>query len=173
MEDLIREWIVNIINDNEDIIKVAAKQRAKFEGWLKFMLVREALKNGCEEVIVEDGYGRKKRADLSLKRNSVKHFIELKTINSSWGINGVLQKGKPITKNIDGISSDIEKLRSADGKGIVAFVFFPIPVNNDEWKYHIGRIEQDEKVNLINPPKYSIVPIGDDYTFLVFSFLVN
>ncbi len=38
MDNLIRKLISNIISENGGLINIPLKQRAKFEGWLKFEL---------------------------------------------------------------------------------------------------------------------------------------
>lgn len=171
MEDKIRKWIVDIIGDNEELLKVAIKQRAKFEGWLKFMLVKYALDNNCEDVRVEENYGKNKRADLSFKSGESKYYIELKTANANWKIEGVEKRTRPVTKNIASIINDARKLKEAKVNGVVAFVFFPIPENDTRWKYHIKRIENEVDVDLLSDGHYSKVTINN-CEILVFSFSV-
>jgi len=171
MEDTIREWIVDIIRDNEELLTVAIKQRAKFEGWLKFMLVKCALDNNCEDIKVEESYGTNKRADLSFKSGESKYYIELKTANTNSKIEGVREGGKPVTKNIASIINDARKLKEAKVNGVVAFVFFPIPENDTRWKYHIKRIENELEVDLLSDGHYLKITM-DNCEILVFSFSV-
>lgn len=171
MEDTIREWIFEIIRDNEDIMKVVTKQRAKFEGWLKFMLVKYALDNNCEDVRVEENYGDNKRADLSFKSGESKYCIELKTANVNWKIEGVEKGKRPVTKNISSIINDAKKLENGKVNGIVSFVLFPIPVNDTRWKDYIKRIENEVDVDLLSDGRYSKITINN-CEILVFSFKV-
>ena len=41
MKQKLKELIVKILKDNEDLVFIAIRQRAKFEGWLKFELARK------------------------------------------------------------------------------------------------------------------------------------
>jgi len=41
LEKLILEQIVNILSDNKQLMRIAIRQRAKFEGWLKFELANK------------------------------------------------------------------------------------------------------------------------------------
>ena len=70
--------------------------------------------------------------------------MELKTPNTNWKIPGVVDKVRPITNNIQSIISDAEKLNSKSG--IVAFVIFPVPINDNRWEVYLDRIK--EKTNL-------------------------
>ena len=68
---------------------MAIRQRAKFEGWLKFELAYEASRE--EEVnnilVVESGYeGQQIRGDLYFRRNNKEYIVELKTPNTNWRV---------------------------------------------------------------------------------------
>ena len=53
MDKILRQWIVQVIKQNESVIRIAVRQRAKFEGWLKFELANFAEMNGAKSVEVE------------------------------------------------------------------------------------------------------------------------
>lgn len=67
--ELVREWIVEILQAHRAVLEIAIRQRAKFEGWLKFELAAhleqkqatgEALLDGLEGKDVEMKERRKK-----------------------------------------------------------------------------------------------------------------
>lgn len=143
--------ILNIISDllseNKELLRIPIRQKAKFEGWLKFELANRLENLGLERVEVETKAEHSKdRADISFfsKENSYK--IELKTPNANWRIDGINSNGRPITKNIKSIISDAKKLNS--NYGIVAFVLFPIPLNDNRWKNYIQRIKDETKIEI-------------------------
>ena len=53
MHDTIREWIVEVLECHQHLLAIALRQRAKFEGWLKFELAMVAEKHGAQSVEVE------------------------------------------------------------------------------------------------------------------------
>lgn len=53
MHLLVRGWIADILKRNESVVAVALRQRAKFEGWLKFELAAHACDAGATAVQVE------------------------------------------------------------------------------------------------------------------------
>ena len=147
MEKLILELIVNILSDNKQLMRIAIRQRAKFEGWLKFELANRIEKLGFNEVEIETKVEwRRNRPDISFYEEDDFYRIELKTCNTSWKINGISKKGKPITDNIKGVINDAKKLNS--NYGIVAFVMFPIPKNDIRWKPYIERIKEETKIEI-------------------------
>ncbi len=83
---------------------------------------------------------KRERNDLTFFYNDLYYAVELKTPNTNWKINGINSKGRPITKNINSIVEDTKKLNSTSG--IVAFVLFPIPVNDNRWEKYIQRISE-------------------------------
>ena len=100
--------IVKILNDNEDLVFIAIRQRAKFEGWLKFELLRKLLV--YPDLKVEYPYPNDTNKHSDIYAN--KAFIELKTPNTNYQHNKCIQCTRPITKNIKSIIDDINKLRS-------------------------------------------------------------
>ncbi len=79
-----------------------ASNRNKFEGWMKVELC-ETLANSSNNIKPE-----KDRIDIVINDNFA---IELKTINTNYRTENVKNKIRPITKNIDSVCSDIDKLK--------------------------------------------------------------
>lgn len=147
MDEIIRNAISEIILSHKDLMKIPLRQKAKFEGWLKFELALKLQQIGMNSVEVETKakYGRS-RTDITFWNNYNYYKIELKTPNTNWKINGIAQVGRPITKNINSIIDDALKLNSDDG--IVAFVLFPIPLNDKSWEKYIHRIHNKTNIDL-------------------------
>lgn len=147
---IIQNCLDETFTNNRAVLKIACQQRAKFEGWLKFELaVSLAQRSAISEIIFEDGYGEKKRSDLSFVFDSRKWFVEMKTANTSWRVEGVKNKTRPITMNIDGISEDIQILKEncLTNQGIDVFILFPVPYHiwkysSEKLLYHLNRIEK-------------------------------
>lgn len=148
MYKIVVEQIAELIKDNRSILRLAIRQRAKFEGWLKFELAARLDKLGLENVEVETKIDFKRsRPDISFQTKDFDFYkIELKTCNTSWKIDGIETKGKPISGNIKSIIKDTKKLNS--NYGIVAFVMFPIPLNDTRWKEYIERIKKETEVEI-------------------------
>lgn len=128
-------------------MRIAIRQRAKFEGWLKFELANRIEKLGFVEVELETKLDRKRdRPDISFFKEFDFYRIELKTCNTSWKVDGISKRGKPISDNIEGIISDAKKLNS--NYGIVAFVMFPIPTNDIRWKAYVERIKEKTELEI-------------------------
>lgn len=146
MDELIRNFIVKILRERKDLLKIAVKQRSKFEGWLKFELASYLDLNGMENVNVESlGFG-KERTDITFFYEDEFYEIELKTPNTNWKIPGIENNTRPITKNIKSIIKDTHKLNSKNG--IVAFVLFPIPNGDNRWEKYLSRISKKTDLNL-------------------------
>lgn len=131
VEIVFREIIPKL--ENNDGLAVFAKERAKFEGWLKVELC-ESLSKYFPSVTPE-----KDRIDITFNNWA----IELKTINTNYRYKNVKNKIRPITKNVKGILEDIEKLKSSTytNKAIL-FVVFPVTHNNENWRMHLQRISR-------------------------------
>jgi len=147
MEGLVRAWVVEILQQRKPLLAIAIRQRAKFEGWLKFELAAAAERHGAQSVEVESGTDDSastgERSDVSFHLNGVRCDVELKTPNTNWRMPGVDNKHRPITKNIGGIVSDAQKLRRSPGSGIVAFVLFPVPPQDNRWVEYLQRISTE------------------------------
>lgn len=128
--------ICSILKEKEDIVHVAMKQRSKFEGWLKLELAHR-LSEYFDDVEIECS------RDTSLVDiYAGGSLVELKTPNTSYRVDNVGTKTRPITNNIDSIIKDIQKLKGLSSQSephYIAFVMFPI----DEvgaYKVHTGKI---------------------------------
>lgn len=142
MDLLINKAIIEILEERKEFLKIAIRQKNKFEGWLKFELAHYLEKMGMESVEVESTVEYKRcRYDISFYHKGDFYRVELKTPNTNWKIDGIKKSGRPITANIASIISDAKKLNS--NYGIVAFVLFPIPVEDDRWKIYIERISTE------------------------------
>jgi len=149
---IIRQWIAGILEDHRPLLAIAVRQRAKFEGWLKFEIAAIAEKVGARSVEVEPmssvSASSKERPDLTFIYNGARYYVELKTPNSNWRMPGVRNKHRPITKNINGIVRDARKLYRYAGQGIVAFVLFPIPPRDNRWIEYLDRIASEVEIPL-------------------------
>lgn len=154
MAELVRREIEGLLHRRRDLVIMAVRHRAKFEGWLKFELgaVLEA-RLEIESVEPERGYGKNDRCDLACDTGTGTWLIELKTASANWRIEGVVTKTRPITNHVDGIITDIEKLRRGcrSERGLAAFLFFPVtrPVWDSPKRglnYHLNRIEREAEL---------------------------
>lgn len=145
MEKELNNLIVSILKDNAGLVFIAIKQRAKFEGWLKFQLAHKLLEEDGK-VEVERPYptNGKLHADIYAKNA----FIELKTPNTNYRYKQCISCNRPVTKNITSIIEDINKLRSIeDNEKYIAFVIFPID-QDKKYREYIQRIENEGRVKL-------------------------
>jgi hypothetical protein len=115
-------------------LSVFANHRAKFEGWLKAELIDCLQRNELHP-----------RPEIDHIDVTFDHWaIELKTINTSYrypDCRHLLNRTRPITMNIDGVISDIQKLRRRRIKhAAVIFVVFPLRSGNNKWEVHLRRI---------------------------------
>ena len=140
----IADTIESILSNNQDLLEIAFRQRAKFEGWLKFEIAKKFQESGKDT-----------KVEYSIAKGHVDLFadnclIELKTPNTSYTCEGVDPKTRPITDNVNSIISDVDKLRKISEDTcydlFIAFVMFPIDKDEDKntkSKYieHVNRIE--------------------------------
>lgn len=148
METLINITIQDILTKREDILPFFLRKKSKFEGWLKFELalsIESGLKMDNVEVETKNEHN-KCRCDISFSFKDVIYRIELKTSNTNWKTPGVISSRKGISKNIKSIINDAKKLNCPNG--IVSFVLFPIPLNNDSWKKYIKRISEETEIHI-------------------------
>ncbi len=151
LEAVIRETLQEILSRRQDVLQIALPLRAKFEHWLKWELAAALKKRNFQDVKVEEQFGpTHERSDVSATYQSQRIHIELKTANTNWRAEGLANKNRPITKNIDGIIHDIKKARQAglNQLGIIGFVLFPVPVRlwqteRSQMREHFQRIEQE------------------------------
>ncbi|MEM2130119.1 MAG: hypothetical protein QXZ70_05935 [Candidatus Bathyarchaeia archaeon] len=121
--------------ENNNGVSIFAKERAKFEGWLKVELCESLLKH-FQNVIPE-----RNRIDVMFGNWAV----ELKTVNTNYRFRNIKNKSRPITKNIEGIISDIEKLKKSNcANKAVLFVTFPATHNHKNWQSHLRKIPLKE-----------------------------
>ena len=134
----IADTIESILLNNKDLLEIAFRQRAKFEGWLKFEIAKEFQKSGKDT-----------KVEYPIAKGHVDLFadnclIELKTPNTSYTCEGVDPKTRPITDNVNSIISDVDKLRNiTEGlsyDSFIAFVMFPIDTNK-KYMGHVNKIE--------------------------------
>lgn len=111
---------------------VFARERSKFEGWLKVELVGALAARGYDAVPEKD------TIDIVCGDAA----IELKTINTSYVYEGVAYKQKPITDNVQSVIEDIEKLeKTAYALKAVVFAAFPLQHGHEEWQnIHLPKI---------------------------------
>jgi len=123
------------LEDNQGL-SIFAKERAKFEGWLKAELCESLLKYSSD-VTVE-----KNRIDITFNDWA----MELKAVNTSYQFENVKSKQRPITLNIRGILRDIEKLkRTGYTNKAVLFVVFPVIAGYKTWPTHRNKISTSLK----------------------------
>lgn len=161
MHDLIRKGIVEILEKNKSLLKIPVRQKAKFEGWLKFELANWLELQGIGNVEVESKVDyRRDRTDITFFHNDEPCSIELKTPNTNWKIPGVVNNGRPITKNIQSVVDDAIKLNST--YGVVAFVLFPIPYQDTRWEEYLNRINEKTGLSIKRESNCEIVDIELD-----------
>lgn len=150
MKQQLNEIIIDILKENEKLVFIAIKQRAKFEGWLKFEIACRLFDSYCD-VEVEYPYPNNKNRYADIYANG--NLIELKTPNTNYNAEQCKSCTRPITKNISSIIEDINKLRNAGGncEKYIAFVLFPID-SDGKYSEYIERIKNDGKVELIFKP---------------------
>ena len=147
MDKIIRNAISEILLSRKELIKIPLRQKAKFEGWLKFELALKLQQIGMNSVQVETkAKYERSRTDITFWDKYEYYRIELKTPNTNWKINGIAKTSRPITKNINSIIENAVKLNSEDG--IVAFVLFPIPLDDNSWVKYIDRINNKTGIDL-------------------------
>ena len=119
--------------ENNQGLSIFAKERAKFEGWLKVELCNSLSK------YFKDVAPERNRIDVTFENWA----IELKTVNTNIRYENVKSKHRPITKNTQGVINDINKLKSIDytNKAIL-FVVFPIIHSNKNWQVQLQRISK-------------------------------
>lgn len=177
---LLRRWLIDILRRRQRVVALAARQRAKFEHWLKFELAAHAEERGATEVRVEPSTAnldRTGRADVSVTWRGSRSDVELKTPNGNWRIPGVEPRTRPITQNIASVISDARKLAECSGEGLVAFVLFPVPPGDTRWHRYLERISRQVGIRL-TPTRHTTritLPVSDSdaVDFVVVSFPVS
>lgn len=174
----VKNVLKDILTRRQDVTILAARQRSKFEHWLKFELaVSLSISPHVQNLRLEDSFPSSSgRCDISFMAGRDKWYIELKTSNVNWRAPGLEDRTRPITRNIDGIIADIKKLRAkcSPAKGIAAFVLFPIPVRiwqeeRNKLSYHLDRIENEcqlDKGELFGNADF--VPLDSEFGMTLF-----
>lgn len=138
MYQIICNEIVFILNDpfwNRPIFDIHLPKRSKFERYLQSVLSLR-LKQKFNDTEIEYPLNDK---HVDIYANET--FIELKTPNTNYKHEGIEDKTRPITNNIQSIIDDINKLRELNVKeGVVAFVLYPIYPDKDNYSQYIKRI---------------------------------
>lgn len=121
-----------------DGLEVFVVERAKFEGWVKVELTR-ILKRYFKDIIPE-------KEGIDIVADDL--AIEIKTINTNYSYFPVKNKHKPITKNMEDLLEDIEKLKNTTKyrNKIVFFIVFPMPESaiNGLWQQkHLSKIQSN------------------------------
>ena len=140
LHEVLRQWIANVLQSHRCVMSIALRQRAKFEGWLKFELAAQAEMNGATNVVVEAPLPERGRSDLSFDWEGVQYDVELKTPNTNWRMPGILELTRPITKNFSSIVADARKATEGHRNPIVAFVIFPVPCGDVRWHQYYERV---------------------------------
>ena len=152
MEQQLNDILVNILKSRQDLVFIAIKQRAKFEGWLKFELANELRKLYPDTCVEKCMSG--KLVDVF----SNDSCIELKTPNTSYRHDGCENRTRPITNNIASIIDDINALKKIGVDSYIAFIMFPID-NNGKYKSHIDKIDANVKKSVKTVIKINNIPI--------------
>ncbi|UNC91297.1 hypothetical protein [Candidatus Contubernalis alkaliaceticus] len=161
MDKVIRKGIVQILRRNKNLLRIPIRQKAKFEGWLKFELAHYLEAIGMKSVEVESkAWRRRDRTDITFFYGGEPYSVELKTPNTNWRVEGVNSNVRPITKNIQSIIDDAIKLNSPNG--IVGFVLFPIPRCDNRWKVYLNRINDNINLGLSKDENCELVDIRID-----------
>ena len=160
LENLLKKSIENLINckiRNSKGLYFFAKERAKFEGWFKVEICNVLAELGKKIAIIpEKGYNKNKnyRIDLEIKYGECIGLIELKTINTNYKYEGVTEKTKPITDNVDDVIKDINRLKeiidpnTENISGYVIFIVFPLEEENINWEKHLNKIKELAEIKL-------------------------
>ena len=161
MDKTVRNGIVHILQNNIRLLRIPVRQKAKFEGWLKFELAHYLEDIGMKSVKVESKVWLcRDRIDITFFHDGEPYSLELKTPNTNWKIEGINSNCRPITKNIQSIISDAIKLNSENG--IVAFVLFPIPVADNRWEIYLDRINKKTNLGLNRHNNCELVNVDID-----------
>ena len=135
----VRSWMADVLRTHPDVVHLAAKQRAKFEGWFKFELAARMARAGVDEVRIEPGgVVPHARHDLSFLWAGERYFVELKTVNTNWRIKGLENRPRPVTKNFNALTKDLHKLAPYGSRGLMAFVIFPVPPGDARWQSYVA-----------------------------------
>ncbi len=158
MHDIIGKAIEEILIERSTMLQIPLRQRANFEGWLKFELAYKLEVMGMKEVEVEKKADRRRdRADIHFWTGEEFISVELKTCSTNWKIPGIKDCGRPITDSIKGVIADAQKLNSK--YGVVAFLMFPIQSGDKGWHTYKNRITAKTGINVSIETHCRLIPI--------------
>jgi len=134
----LRNYTNAIFENYGEMLRIPFRQRSKFEGWLKIMIVSRLhalhsqgrithLNQLKLEPAYPDAVGNASRADIGFADDEGYQYIELKTINTNYQLAGVINTHINIAQNIQGVIDDIHKIRELNVNGHVVFVVYPLP----------------------------------------------
>ena len=128
---IVKEFIPKI--ECHEGLSIFAKERSKFEGWVKVELV-DTLRKHFSDVRPE-----KNTIDICFKDWA----LELKTVNTNYRFPGVQNKHRPITKNVESVIEDIQNLAKVKliNKGVV-YIVFPVQADDENWMIHQQKIDK-------------------------------
>lgn len=162
MDRVVRNGIIEILAARKEMLRIPIRQKAKFEGWLKFELASYLETIGMQSVEVETkAFYRRDRTDVTFFCDQKPYSVELKTPNTNWKVGGCVDRGRPITKNIQSVVDDALKLNSDNG--IVAFVLFPIPHGDNRWKFYLERIREQTGIPVSTSENCEVLSMDVDH----------
>lgn len=134
--EIFKDEIPNRIQDHSGL-NYFVTNRSKFEGWLKVEIV-DILSKYSNEI-----YPEKDRIDIVFEDWA----IELKTSNTNYRYEGVVNKTKNIKGNRESIIKDIDDLKNNDEykNKAVLFIIFPLTLGKVDWEMHIEQISSNLK----------------------------
>jgi len=134
--NILEKELPNKIKNNKGL-NYFAKNRNKFEGWLKVEICNILAHYSDKEILPE-----KDRIDIVFNNQWA---LELKTINTSYKETRVIDKTKPLTENINSVLKDIEKLQNIVkyNKKAVIFIVFPLQEKHySTFQQHLSKIKE-------------------------------
>lgn len=163
MVNILNTFIQGILSTNEKLVFIAIRQRAKFEGWLKFELAN-ALREQYKRIYVEHHIPNAKESSSS--SNFVDIYadgalIELKTPNTNYRNELCMDLTRPITMNVASIIADINKLKAIDPQSdnhYIAFVMFPLD-KDKAYEKHIAKIRTHLRDSVETIAQIAQVPV--------------
>ena len=126
--------------ETDNGVYILAKNRSKFEGWLKVELCN-ILYNSLSLCFNVEPIPEKDHIDIVIDDWA----IELKTVNTSYRHKGVVTKTRPITYNIKSVLDDINSLHENANCAHKAVLFVVFPINDDNDKNWDKQIEKIRK----------------------------
>lgn len=131
-------------------LAIFAKNRSKFEGWLKVEVI---------DILEGLGYGNvlpeKDRIDVTFDGCA----MELKTCDTNYQYDGVRKMIRAITQNVNEIIKDLKVLKGTNyNLKISLFVAFPLEHNYPKWQQHFTKIFPHAKSIIYEEFRFGNVP---------------